>query len=311
MDTEFGSTDASVIKQQNELACLITEHVTEDGVHPTAIPRVSLIRMSHPTEPLHALHEPALCIVVQGKKQVLLGDEVYLYDRDQYLIVSVDLPVIGQIIEAELETPYLCFRLNLDAATLGELMIEAGLGAPTGEPSSSGLTLSPAAPEVLDAVIRLLRLLATPQDVNVLAPLVEREILYRLLTGDQAQKLRQIAHADSRLQRVNRAIGWIKENYREPFRMDVVASEARMSASALHYHFKVVTSMSPLQYQKRLRLQEARRLILGASLDAATAGFSVGYGSPSQFSREYSRFFGAPPLRDTTRLKTLLGPQEA
>ncbi|CAA9336291.1 MAG: Transcriptional regulator, AraC family, partial [uncultured Chloroflexia bacterium] len=305
MDTKFGLTDPGVMKQQNELACLIDEHVMEDGVHPTVIPRVSLIRMSQPTEPLHALHEPALCIVAQGKKQVLLGDKVYLYNRDQYLIVSVDLPVIGQIIEAEPETPYLCFRLDLDAAMLGELMIEAGLAALTGQPPSSGLTLSPAAPELLDAVIRLLRLLATPRDVNILAPLAEREILYRLLTGDQAQKLRQIAHADSKLHRVNRAISWIKENYREPFRVETVASEARMSASALHQHFKVVTSMSPLQYQKQLRLQEARRLILGASLDAATAGFSVGYGSSSQFSREYSRFFGAPPLRDTIKLKAL------
>lgn len=299
------------MKQQNELACLIDEHVTEDGVHPTVIPRVSLIRISQPTKPLHALHEPALCIVAQGKKQVLLGDKVYLYNQDQYLIVSVDLPVSGQIIEAEPETPYLCFRLDLDAAMLGELMIEAGLAAPTGQPPSSGLTLSPATSELLDAVIRLLRLLATPQDVNILAPLAEREILYRLLTGDQAQKLRQIAHADSKLQRVNRAISWIKENYREPFRVEAVASEARMSTSALHQHFKVVTSMSPLQYQKQLRLQEARRLILGASLDAATAGFSVGYGSPSQFSREYSRFFGAPPLRDAIRLKALHMQQEA
>lgn len=292
------------MNQQDELARLIDRHATEDGVHQTQIPRLSLIRASHPTEPLHVLHEPALCIVAQGRKRVLLGDEVYLYGRDHYLVVSVDLAVSGQVVEAEPEKPYLCFRLDLDAAMLTELLTEAGLDAATGRHPGPGLTLGPVAPELLDAAIRLLRLLATPGDIGVLAPLAEREILYRLLTGDRAHKLRQIALANGRLQQVNRAISWIKTHYREPFRVELVASEARMGSSALHHHFKAVTSMSPLQYQKRLRLQEARRLILGASLDAATAGFSVGYDSPSQFSREYSRLFGAPPLRDTERLKT-------
>jgi len=292
------------MNQQDELARLIDRHATEDGVHQTQIPRLSLIRASHPTEPLHVLHEPALCIVAQGRKRVLLGDEVYLYGRDHYLVVSVDLAVSGQVVEAEPEKPYLCFRLDLDAAMLTELLTEAGLDAATGRHPGPGLTLGPATPELLGAAIRLLRLLATPGDIGVLAPLAEREILYRLLTGDRAHKLRQIALANGRLQQVNRAISWIKTHYREPFRVELVASEARMGSSALHHHFKAVTSMSPLQYQKRLRLQEARRLILGASLDATTAGFSVGYDSPSQFSREYSRLFGAPPLRDTERLKT-------
>jgi len=292
------------MNQQDELARLIDRHATEDGVHQTQIPRLSLIRASHPTEPLHVLHEPALCIIAQGRKRVLLGDKVYLYGRDQYLVVSVDLAVSGQVVEAEPEKPYLCFRLDLDAAMLTELLTEAGLDAATGRHPGPGLTLGPATPELLGAAIRLLRLLATPGDIGVLAPLAEREILYRLLTGDRAHKLRQIALANGRLQQVNRAISWIKTHYREPFRVELVASEARMGSSALHHHFKAVTSMSPLQYQKRLRLQEARRLILGASLDAATAGFSVGYDSPSQFSREYSRLFGAPPLRDTERLKT-------
>ena len=292
------------MNQQDELARLIDRHATEDGVHQTQIPRLSLICASHPTEPLHVLHEPALCIIAQGRKRVLLGDKVYLYGRDQYLVVSVDLAVSGQVVEAEPEKPYLCFRLDLDAAMLTELLTEAGLDAATGRHPGPGLTLGPATPELLGAAIRLLRLLATPGDIGVLAPLAEREILYRLLTGDRAHKLRQIALANGRLQQVNRAISWIKTHYREPFRVELVASEARMGSSALHHHFKAVTSMSPLQYQKRLRLQEARRLILGASLDAATAGFSVGYDSPSQFSREYSRLFGAPPLRDTERLKT-------
>ena len=226
---------------------------------------------------------------------MLLGEEAYLYGPEQYLVVSVDLPVVGQVVDATLEKPYLCFRLDLDAAILGELLSEAGLGAAPGKEPGPGLALSPADGGLLDAAVRLARLLDAPQDAGVLAPLAEREILYRLLTGEQAEIVRRIALSDGRLGQVRRAIGWIKEHYREPFSVEEVASEARMGTSALHHHFKAVTNMSPLQYQKRLRLQEARRLIMGSSLDAASAGFNVGYGSPSQFSREYGRLFGAPP----------------
>ena len=288
---------------QNEMAGLIDRYTAEDGVSPTEIPRLFLIRASCPTEPLHTLHEPALCIVAQGEKEVFLGEDSYLYGRDRHLVVSVDLPVSGQVIKAEPEKPYLCFRLDLDPAMLGELLVEAGLDTPPGRHPGPGLMLSPNSPELLDAAVRLLRLLGTPQDIGLLAPLAEKEILYRMLIGDQAGLVRRIALADGRLQQVNRAISWIKTHYREPFRAGVVASEASMSASTLHHHFKAVTNMSPLQYQKRLRLQEARRLIMGSSLDAASAGFSVGYDSPSQFSREYSRLFGAPPRRDVERLR--------
>ena len=291
--------------RQNELIALIDQYTGEDGVHSTPIPRVFLIRSSHPTEPIHALHEPALCIVAQGRKQVMLGEDVYLYDRAQYLVVSVDLPIVGEVVEAEPETPYLCLRLDLDATTLSALMMESGLSGLIDQNPGPGLSLSTVTPELIDAAVRLLRLLAVPRDIPVLAPLAEREILYRLLTGDQGARLRHIALADSKLQQVTRAIGWIKRNYREPFRIEAIASEARMSSSSLHHHFKAITSMSPLQYQKQLRLQEARRLILGRSMDAATAGYSVGYDSPSQFSREYSRLFGAPPIRDIARLRAL------
>lgn len=292
-------------KQQEEIASLINRYATEDGLNPTDIPRLSLLRVSYPTEPLHTLYAPELCIFAQGKKKIFLGDEVHLCAQDQHLIASVDLPVIGEIVEASPEKPYLALQLDLDVAMLGELLIETEVKAPINQSSGPGLALSRNSPELLDAAVRLLRLLASPRDISVLAPLVEREILYRLLTGNQGQMLRQIALADGKLGQVNRAIGWIKENYREPFRIEDVALEARMSSSALHHHFKAVTSMSPLQYQKRLRLQEARRLILGSPLDAAAASFSVGYDSPSQFSREYRRLFGAPPLRDAERLKSL------
>ncbi len=286
-----------------ELARLIARFAPTDGVHETAIPRVKVVRLSQPSEPMHGLHEPALCIIAQGAKQVILGDQIYRYDAAHCLVVSLDLPVIGQVIEATPDEPYLCVKLELDPAAIGALMLEAPpLAGP--EPSSGpGLTVSPMTPVLRDAVIRLTGLLESPADIAVLAPLVEREILYRLLTGEQASRLRQIAVAESKLQQVNRAIAWIKRNYRSPFSVEIVAAEARMSPSALHQHFKAVTAMSPLQYQKQLRLQEARRLILAKAHDAASAGFQVGYESPSQFSREYSRLFGAPPLRDVARLR--------
>lgn len=294
-----------------ELADLIARNTKGDGVHPTAITRVHLIRSSRPTEPLHALHQPALCIVAQGRKQVMLGETVYVYDRSQYLVVSVDLPIVGQILEADATRPYLCLRLDLDPAMLATLLMEIGSMEPksrnggSDQPPGSGLALSVVTPELLDAANRLLRLLTTPRDIPILAPMVEREILYRLLSSEQAARLRQIARADSKLHQISRAISWIKRHYTEPFSIEAVAAEARMSPSALHYHFKAVTTMSPLQYQKQLRLQGARRMILSQAVDAATAGYRVGYESPSQFSREYSRLFGAPPMRDIARLKAL------
>jgi len=291
------------MSQVEELARLIARFAPSDGVHETAIPRVKVVRLSQPSEPMHGLHEPALCIIAQGAKQVILGDQIYRYDAAHCLVVSLDLPVIGQVIEATPDEPYLCVKLELDPAAIGALMLEAPPLVESEPSSGPGLTISPMTQVLRDAVIRLTSLLESPADIAVLAPLVEREILYRLLTGDQAARLRQIAVAESKLQQVNRAIGWIKRNYRKPFSVEIVAAEARMSPSALHQHFKAVTAMSPLQYQKQLRLQEARRLILAKAHDAASAGFQVGYESPSQFSREYSRLFGAPPLRDVARLR--------
>jgi AraC-like DNA-binding protein len=199
--------------------------------------------------------------------------------------------VLGEVIEASPDRPYLCIRLDLDRTMLGQLMLEAGIAPATDAPATASLQVSTVTPELLDAATRLMRLLDKPDDIAVMAPMIEREILYRLLLGDQGARLKQIAVADSKLQQVNRAIGWIKRNYQKSFSVEAVAAEARMSPSALHQHFKAVTAMSPLQYQKQLRLQEARRLILANALDAASAGFRVGYESPSQFSREYSRLF--------------------
>jgi AraC-like DNA-binding protein len=283
---------------------LIDQNHPGDGIFPTAIPRLHLIRFGQPTERIHALHEPAVCIVAQGRKRVMLGERIFEYDRSRFLVVSVDVPVAGQVIEATPREPYLCLRLDLDPALLASLFMDIGEAAGRERAPEAGLVLSPITPDLLDAALRLLRLLETPQDAAVLAPLVEREILYRLVCSDQAARLWQIAHGESRLQQVNRAIRRLQRDFEKPVAVAALAAEAGMCVSAFHQHFKTVTAMSPLQYQKQLRLQEARRLILSSALDAASAGHRVGYDSASQFSREYSRLFGAPPMRDAARLKT-------
>ncbi len=276
-----------------------------DGSTPTAIPRVALFRCTAPTSPMPGLFEPALCVVVQGRKQAMLGPHTLIYDAAHYLIVSVDLPIVGNVIEASPEIPYLAFRLSLDAKMLAAMLLDMPPVPGDDGRAPAGLALSPLTSELIDPVLRLVRLLDRPSDIAMLAPLAEREILYRLLQGPQRDMLRQIALADSRLSQINRAIGWIKRHYADPFRIETVAEAARMSPSSFHHHFKAVTSMSPLQYQKQIRLQEARRLILAQHSDAASAGFAVGYDSPSQFSREYRRLFGEPPVRDAARLRSL------
>ncbi|MFC0011926.1 AraC family transcriptional regulator [Devosia nitrariae] len=285
------------------LSQAIAQFCEVDGIHATALDRLQLVRMSQPTQPVHGIHRPAVCIVAQGRKQVMLGDAPFTYGGEHCLVVSVDLPIVGHVIEATPELPYLCLRLELDSALLSEIIMEMRQ-RPMLLPPGPGIGLALATADLRDAATRLVRTLSNPRDVQVLAPMIEKEILYRLLTGEQAARLQQIALGASRMEQVSRAIVWIRENFDKPFSIEVVASEAGMSASSLHEHFKQVTSMSPLQYQKQLRLQEARRLILSQSADAATAGHRVGYDSPSQFSREYARLFGAPPLRDVARLKS-------
>jgi len=293
-------------KRQSELAGLVGRHIQTDGFQATAIPRLTLIRALQPTEPMPTVYDPAVCVVAQGRKQVILGEQVYFYDAEQYLVVTIDLPVVGQVVKATSAEPYLCLKLDLDAGQLSALMMELGQEKERAQQNGRlglGLSVNPLDPLLLDAIVRLVRLLDTPDDIPILAPMIEREILYRLLSGPYGARLRQVAMADSRMLSVNRAISWLKQNFAEPFSIETVAREARMSPSTLHHSFKSVTAMSPLQYQKQIRLQEARRLMLAQALDAATASHHVGYESPSQFSREYSRLFGAPPSRDIARLK--------
>ena len=292
---------------QGELAALIERYAPVDGTHDICGPRCAVVRTSQPSEPVHGVFGAAVCVVAQGTKQVISGGQTLVYDALRYVVASVDLPVIGQVIEATPQTPYLCFRMELDPEVIGDLLLQTGGEAALahdGGPLIGAMAVSEVNPPLLDAVMRMVRLMETPRDAAVLAPLIEREILYRMLLGDQGPRLAQIARADGRMRQVRRAIGWIKQHFDEPFRIEDLAAEARMSSSALHRHFKAVTALSPLQYQKQIRLQEARKLILVQRLDAGSAGHAVGYDSASQFSREYARLFGAPPLRDVARLRS-------
>jgi AraC-like DNA-binding protein len=281
---------------------------TEQGDQPmTAIPGLSLSRRDAPTQPTSHMYEPIICVIAQGAKRVLLGDDTYVLDVHHFLITSGDLPTVVQIIKASREKPYLGLILKLDRREISQLMVDSHLPPPRAQPSSRGMAIGEVTLPLLSAFQRLIDLLAEPKDIPILAPIIQREIMYRLLVGDQGARLRQIASAGSQSQQIARAIDWLKSNFTQPLRIEDLATQAHMSTSTFHHHFRALTAMSPLQYQKWLRLNEARRLMLTERLDAATAAFQVGYESPSQFSREYSRVFGAPPVRDITYLRQMAG----
>jgi AraC-like DNA-binding protein len=284
-----------------ELVERISRAMTEDGVR-EAIPGFFLARSSKLSESPNSVHQPALCFVAQGSKHALLGDEVFRYDPMNYLIFTVDLPITFQIREASEDRPYLGFRLDLDPVLVASVMMESGIRLKKGDATVRAMDASAIDPDMLDAVVRLVRLIDTPGEQKILAPLITREIVYRLLAGGQGARLSHLlATGDTR--RISKAIGHLRENFDRPLRIDDIARELGMSVSGFHHHFKSVTAMSPLQYQKQIRLQEARRLMLGEDMDAASAGFRVGYEDPSYFSRDYKKQFGAPPQRDIARLR--------
>ncbi len=268
----------------------------------TAITGLSLFRHDQPNEQHTGMYEPSICMVAQGAKRVMLGDDTYVYDAHHYLITSVHLPTFVQIIEASREKPYLGLMLKLDQREISQLMVDSKLPPPRLQQSSRGMATGEVTLSLLTAFGRLIELLDEPQDIPILAPVIQREIIYRLLVGDQGARLRQMALVGSQSQQIARAIDWLKGNFTRPLRIDDLATQVNMSTSTFHHHFRALTAMSPLQYQKQLRLNEARRLMLTERLDATTAAFQVGYESPSQFSREYSRLFGNSPLRDITNL---------
>lgn len=272
----------------------------------SAIPALSFRRYEETTEPASYLHEPSICMVAQGAKRILLGEDVYVYDAYNFLITSVDLPIVAQVIEASKEKPYLGLMLKLDLKSVSQLLVDSNLPLQRFQQAGRGMAVSKVSLPLLDAFQRLIDLLDEPEDIPILAPLIQQEILYRLLVSDQGQRLRQIAAAGSQSHQIAKAVKLLKEKFTQPLRVDELASLAGMSTSTFHHHFRALTAMSPLQYQKWMRLHEARRLMLTEHQDAATASFQVGYESPSQFSREYGRLFGAPPLRDIKNLSQIV-----
>jgi len=288
---------------RDELVERIARTIREEGtVEP--LEGLRLRRASSPTELGHGVSFPALCVIAQGSKEILLGDNRYRYDPTHYLITTAALPITSRITEAKEERPYLGLVLRLDPTLVGSVMVEAGLPAPRGHAAVRAIDVSPLDAGLLDAVVRLVRLLdSPPTEARFLAPLVTREIVYRLVTGEQGDRLRHTAVLGGHSHRIARALERLRRDFDQPLRIEGIARELGMSVSGFHHHFRAVTAMSPLQFQKQIRLQEARRLMLGEDLDAASAGYRVGYGDASHFTREYKRLFGAPPMRDMERLR--------
>ena len=288
------------------LAGLLAAHTPADGSFALCRPGVHAIRASRPSaELVHGLHQPAVCIIAQGAKTVLLGNEAYDYDASRMLVFSLDLPVSAQVREASPALPYLCLRLDIDPQRVAELLMKV---YPDGVPrvrETRAVYLAQANEAIVDAAARLLALMSDPFEAGLLAPLVEEEILVRLLRSPVGGRLAQVGHAQSDIRRIARAVSWVRDNYAQPLKIEHLAGLAHMSASSLHQHFKAATSMSPLQYQKVLRLQEARRLI-ASGIGASTAGGRVGYASASQFSREYARLFGRAPTQDMPRQRNAM-----
>src|SRR5256714_1038479 len=290
---------------REELVERMATALPEDGSL-EAFPGFFLARSSKPTQSVQSVYQPAFCLVAQGGKHVLLGEELYRYDPGHYLIFTVDLPVVFQVEEASKEQPYLGLRLNLDPSLVASVLMESGVEAKKGDASVKAIDVSPIDAGMLDAVVRLVRLLGAPGERKFLVPLTIREIVYRLLAGGQGARLGHLLSFARETRRISKTIGRLREHFDEPLKIDDIARELGMSVSGFHHHFKSVTMMSPLQFQKQIRLQEARRLMLGEDLDAASAGFRVGYEDPSYFSREYKKLFGAPPQRDIAQLRSNL-----
>jgi AraC-like DNA-binding protein len=276
-----------------ELQRLLHRHADQ-----TLLPSVMVKASKSATEPMPAVSDPVFALVGEGMKRTILGDTVYEYGAGQYLVVSVELPVTAHVLEA----PYVVFGLRLRPALIAGLLLETATAAGRRSVTPPGIALSTAPEELLDPVVRLMRLLDHPADVPVLAAAIEREIVWRLITGEQGAIVRQIGLADSRLAQISRAIRWIRQNYADLFRVEDAARVAGMSVTSFHRHFRAVTTMTPIQYQKQIRLQEARARLIAEPHDVAGVAFAVGYESPSQFSREYRRMFGAPPGADAARL---------
>jgi AraC-like DNA-binding protein len=295
---------------QEELADRIARALPHDGALEPQ-PGLHFRRHSRPAERVYGFYAPAFCVIAQGSKDILLGKNIFRYDPAHYLVSTMELPLIGEVVEASSERPYLSFRLALEPSVVTTVMVESGLVHPRNNDNVQAVDVSPLDASLLDATVRLVRLIDTPDEYSMLAPLIVREIVYRLLTGAQGSRMRHLAAFGGHAHRMVRAVEKLRENFDKPLRIDDIARELGMSISGFHAHFRTVTAMSPLQFQKELRLQEARRLMLSENLDAAEAGYRVGYDDASHFSREYKRHFGKPPMRDVEGLRELAGTSAA
>jgi AraC-like DNA-binding protein len=302
--------DRQAIRAQanrDELIERIAQTVTEDGTF-QVLPGLYFNRSSIPTQPSYGVSNTALCVIAQGSKEVLLGDSRYRYDPVHYLLATIEMPIVSQVVEASQERPYLNLRLQLDPNLVSSVIVEAGHPVSRNPARVRALDVSPLDTDLLDAVVRLVRLLDWPNEARILMPLITREIVYRLLLGEQSERLCHLAVLGGQLHRISKVIERIRKDFDQPLRIDAMAQDIGMSVSGFHSHFKAVTAMSPLQFQKQLRLQEARRLMLSENLDAASAGYRVGYDDASHFSREYKSLFGNPPMRDAAHLREVISP---
>ncbi|HKE27482.1 MAG TPA: AraC family transcriptional regulator [Bryobacteraceae bacterium] len=300
---ETADSKRSVLEMRKALARRIAAHLDPLGEHPTAIPGLALFRRTAPSPCYRATYEPSLSVFVQGRKLIELGGTRYLCDGSSFLLTSIDVPVQSQIVEASEEVPLLSMYLRLDMPIVREVLSREDLPEPETSSQLRGLAVGETTPGLLSACTRLIDLLDTPDDIPFLSPLIQREIVYRILRTPQGERLRAIATRGDVSHKTARAIAWLRANYAKPLRTEDLASVARMGVSTLHHQFRALTAMSPLQYQKQLRLQAARQRMLMDGMDASSAAYEVGYESVSQFSREYSRLFGQPPMRDIKALR--------
>ncbi|HCG9721778.1 AraC family transcriptional regulator [Vibrio parahaemolyticus] len=290
-----------------KLAKLIDRWTGNANQYDTPISGLRFSRWTTPTPPTSYTHNPSICLIAQGRKRVLLGEESFIYDANHFLISSVDLPIIANIIEASEEQPYLGLIMELDLTEISQLIVDSELAFAQSKEAQKGIAVGELSESLLDAFVRLAELLDEGQNIKILAPIIKREIFYRLLMSEQGTRLHQIVTAGSHSHQIAKAIDWLKNNFVKPLSVGDLASFTGMSKSSFYTHFRSMTSMTPLQFQKKLRLSEARRLMLTENLDAMAATFKVGYESQSQFSREYSRLFGAPPSKDIKLLRENLG----
>lgn len=291
---------------REELVERIMASLPRDGVI-EPLPGLHLARLSSPMEKIHSVLEPSFCVIAQGSKVIFVGDSRYQYDPFNYFLATIELPRVSQVLEASKEKPYLSFRLELDPKLVGSVMVESGHVMPSDNANVRAMDVSSLDAALLDAVVRLVRLVDAPDEAGMLTPLIKREIVYRLLTGDQGRRLCHLTVSEGYISNIARAVERFRHDFDQRIRIEDIAQELGMSVSSFYQHFKSVTAMSPLQFQKRLRLQEARRLMLSEDLDATSAAYRVGYNDSSHFSREYKSLFGEPPMRDVERLRETVG----